>query len=195
MCMGVSTSVGADRPSRSRPGIAGCSWIPALPLTLRPSNRRVAGPLSDRAPARSSMWGQGRRRLNGRATKARNVQALLTAQRCAMPPRLTRGAAGRSVKDGSIRRRASRRLRVRLSMERQGRCGSRPLTAALGEVAPLQRPACLRSMNTVADTRASQVVDTTRPGVVNPGLDAFESAFTHAKRFGRRGSTPCAPLT
>ena len=98
------------------------------------------------------------------------VPALLTGQRCAMPACLTRGAAGTSLKDGSIRSQASRRLRVRLSVERQGRCGSRPLTAALGEEAPVQRPACLRSRNAVADTQASHVVEPTTRGAVNPAL-------------------------
>jgi hypothetical protein len=43
MCMGVSTSPGGDLPSRSKPGVAGCSWNPGAPADPSPFQQAIRG--------------------------------------------------------------------------------------------------------------------------------------------------------
>jgi hypothetical protein len=100
---GCRTSVGAVVPSRSMPGIAGCSVVPALPQTHRPSIRRVRGlrHVHQLAPPRGCWAGGASKGFRQRlGTFRRYPQGSAVRDRCA-----DWGARGmcRSVKDGSRR--------------------------------------------------------------------------------------------
>lgn len=104
MCMGVVTSVGCDRPSRSMPGIAGCSCDPGAPADPSPFHQASSGASIRSHTGLRLQLGAVRAAPHGRSTKARDGSALQTTQRSSAA-RL-KSAYGRrgSVEDGSMRR-------------------------------------------------------------------------------------------
>jgi hypothetical protein len=150
--------------------------IPALPLTHRPSNRRFAGPLSNRAPACTSNRVHCGRRLTG--VRQRLGMVRRCRRRSAAHAARLKSACGRrsSVEDGSMRRRGFARVaRAALYGSSGAGAGHDCERLRWARRPRIQRPACLRPKDAVASAHASEVVDTTRYAVVNPPLTAPNS--------------------
>lgn len=176
MCMGVVTSVGGDRPSRSMPGIAGCSCDPGAPADPSPFHQASSGASIRSHTGLRLQLGAVRAAPHGRSTKARDGSALQTTQRSSAA-RL-KSAYGRrgSVEDGSMRR-SGFALVARAALYGSSGAGAGHDCERLlrARKAPVQLPACLRPKDAVASAHASQLVDTTRRAVVNPPLTAPNS--------------------
>lgn len=111
MCMGVSTSVGAERPSRSMPGIAGLFVDPDAPADPSPFQQASSG-ASVRSHAGSHLHSGAKQAApHGRTTKARDGSGAADGAAQFVPARLMgRGGMRRSVEDGSIGRQGVARV-------------------------------------------------------------------------------------